>query len=69
MKVYSDRLAEVTLDSKGQFPCPKCRGVCAKYTGGNVFKKNWYDCPQCGRGWEVVPDTVKTTQEAERFLD
>lgn len=60
MKVYCDRLATVTVDAKtNSFSCPKCRGVCVWSD-----KRKMYDCLQCARGWEQVPDDTKTEDEA-----
>jgi len=68
MKVYCDRLAEVTVNVAGFFQCPKCGGTCTRYVGTSPYKVNWYDCQTCLRGWEVVPDEIETAREAEEFL-
>lgn len=61
-----ERIATVPCTQLGQIECPKCKGICdQKYIN---HKREW-NCKKCGRGWNEVPEWVKTVEEAHNAAE
>ena len=46
-----ERIGRVKPTLANTIPCPNCRACCHWYPKGNL-----YECPRCGRGWDVIPE-------------
>lgn len=64
-----ERVADVKLSHLESFACPKCGGLCKKSARQPSLSYSVFDCLVCGRGFEEMPDSVKTVSDAHKVAE